>query len=71
MLMIDRDSHLSIKETRYKIFTGPTQGTVKVQRDPEARPQQKEGATTSPASTKSVSGGEQAAIPTPSGTRIA
>jgi hypothetical protein len=30
-------------ETRYKIFTGLWQGTVKVLRDPEAKPQQGEG----------------------------
>jgi hypothetical protein len=37
ILHIDWDSYTSIKRTGHKIFTGLTQGTVKVLRDPEAQ----------------------------------
>jgi hypothetical protein len=36
-LHIDRDSYTSIKRTGHMIFTGLSQGTVKVLRDPEAQ----------------------------------
>jgi hypothetical protein len=36
ILFIDQDSFKVIKETGYKNFKGPTQGTVKVLGDPEA-----------------------------------
>jgi hypothetical protein len=64
ILLVDWDSHTVIKETGYKIFTGLTQGTIKVLRYPEAGLQQ-EGAARSPASTESVASGEQTAMPPP------
>ena len=39
ILLIDRDSHNFIRRTGYKIFTGLSQGTVKVLDDPEVRHQ--------------------------------
>jgi hypothetical protein len=50
ILLIDRDSLTVIKGTGYKIFTGLTQGTVKVLRDPEAGPQKEQVAASSPPS---------------------
>jgi hypothetical protein len=47
ILLIGRDSHKAIKDTRYKIFTGLTHGTIKVPRDPNAGPKD-ERYTTSP-----------------------
>jgi hypothetical protein len=38
ILLIDRDSLKIVKETSYKIFTGLTQGTIKILSDPEAGP---------------------------------
>jgi hypothetical protein len=35
ILFIDRDSHIIIQRTCYKIFTGLSKGTVKVLDDPE------------------------------------
>jgi hypothetical protein len=37
ILHIDWDFLAAIKRTRYKIFTGLSQGTVKVLKDPEAQ----------------------------------
>jgi hypothetical protein len=37
ILLIDRDSLTTNKRTRYKNFTGLSQGTVKVPKDPEAQ----------------------------------
>jgi hypothetical protein len=37
ILHIDRDSHVAIQKTGYKIFTGFSRGTVKVLKDPEAQ----------------------------------
>jgi hypothetical protein len=42
ILFIDRDSYASIRRTGHRIFTGLSQGTVKVPRDPEARNQQED-----------------------------
>jgi hypothetical protein len=53
-LHIDRDSFGIIQKTGYKIFTGLSQGVVKVLKDPES---QKEGGTTSVASSGSALGG--------------
>jgi hypothetical protein len=39
ILFIDRDSYTCIRRTGHRIFTGLTQGTVKVLRDPEAQNQ--------------------------------
>jgi hypothetical protein len=50
ILHIDWYFHEAVKETGYKIFTGLTQGTIKIQRDPEEK-----CATMSPASSGSVS----------------
>jgi hypothetical protein len=55
-----------MKRTGYKIFTGLSQGTVEVLKDPEA--QQKE-VVLDTASSKSVSEGEGDDIPTPSDDR--
>jgi hypothetical protein len=71
ILLIDWDSHTAIKETGYDVFTRLTQGTVKVLRDPEAGPQEEEGATMSPVSSGSVSKEKRTVTSTPSGTRIA
>jgi hypothetical protein len=71
ILLIDWDSLRVMKETRYKIFTGLTQGTVKVLRDPAAGSQEEEAAASSPASTESGSRGERAAMPPSPETKIA
>jgi hypothetical protein len=70
ILLIDWGSLKTIKGMGYKIFTGLTQGIVKVLRDPEEAPKQEEGATTNPAPSGSVSEGEQTVTSTPSGTKI-
>jgi hypothetical protein len=53
ILHIDRDSLAAIQKTRYKIFTGLSQGTVKVLKDPEVPKEEK-----APKSTSSKSGSE-------------
>jgi hypothetical protein len=64
ILLIDWDSHTIIKETRNNIFTGPSQGTVKVLRDPEAKLQKGEGAALESASLKTTTeDGADAPIP--------
>jgi hypothetical protein len=60
VLFIDRDSYTSIK----RIFTGLSQGTVKVLRDPEAPNQQETVPDTE--SSKSISEGKGGDTPTPS-----
>jgi hypothetical protein len=67
ILLIDRDSLTAIKGTGYKIFTGLTQGKVKVLRDPEAGPQKEQATASSPESMESGSGGEGAGRPPPPG----
>jgi hypothetical protein len=62
ILHIDWDSLAVIKSTGYKIFTGLSQGTVKVLKDPEAQQE----VVLDTASLKSVSEGEGEDIPTPS-----
>jgi hypothetical protein len=62
----DRNSFAAVKRTQYKIFTGLSQGTVKVLKDTEA--QQKEVILYT-ASLKLVSEGEGDDIPTPSDDR--
>jgi hypothetical protein len=64
LLFIDQDSYTTIKSTRQKIFTGLSQGTVKVLKDPEAKHQQE--AIPDTASSKSVSEGKWDDLPTPS-----
>jgi hypothetical protein len=66
ILHIDRDSFLAIKRTGYKIFTGLSQGTVMVLKDPEAQHQIEEGVMLDRASSKSISEREGDDIPTPS-----
>jgi hypothetical protein len=61
ILRIDRDSLVAIKNTGYRIFTGLSQGTVKVLKDPEA---QREEVVLDTASSKSVSEDEGDDIPT-------
>jgi hypothetical protein len=61
ILHIDRDSYTSIKRIGHRIFTGLSQGTVKVLRDPEAR-----HVMPDTASSKSGSEGEGGDLPTPS-----
>jgi hypothetical protein len=68
ILLIDRDSLTAIKGMGYKIFTGLTQGTVKVLRDPEVGRQKEQATAPSPASMESGSGGEGAARPPSPGT---
>jgi hypothetical protein len=68
ILLIDRESLTAIKGTDYKIFTGLTQGTVKVLKDPEAGPQKEQATATGLESTESGSGGEGAAQPPSPGT---
>jgi hypothetical protein len=41
ILHIDQDSLVAIQKTEYKIFTGVSQGTVKVLRDPEKKKKKK------------------------------
>jgi hypothetical protein len=65
ILLIDRDSFTVIKGTGYKIFTGLTQGMVKVLRDPEGGPQKEQATASSPASVESGSGGGVARLPLP------
>jgi hypothetical protein len=65
ILLIDRDSYTCIRRTGHRIFTGLSQGTVKVLRDPEVQNQQEDIE-----SSKSVSEGEGDDIPTPSDDRI-
>jgi hypothetical protein len=60
ILFIDRDSYATIRRTGHRIFTGLSQGTVKVPRDPKARKQQ------DIESSKSVAEGEGDDIPSPS-----
>jgi hypothetical protein len=43
ILLVERESHKSCKEAGYNIFTGLTQGTVKVLRNPEKGPKRKKG----------------------------
>jgi hypothetical protein len=64
ILHIDRDSYSSIRRTGYRIFTGLSQGTVKVLRDPESHQ-----AMPDTASSKSSSEGEGYNLPTPSDDR--
>jgi hypothetical protein len=59
---IDRESLMAIQQTGYKIFTGLSQRTVKVLKDPEA---QNEETAPSIASSESVSEGEGDGTPTP------
>jgi hypothetical protein len=59
ILLIDWDTLTVIKGTRCEIFTGLTQGTVKVLRDPKAGPQKEQVAVSSPASSESGSGGKR------------
>jgi hypothetical protein len=61
ILHIDRGSYTSIKSTGHRLFTGLSQGTVKVLRDPEAQQ-----ATPGIASSKSGSEGEGDDLPNPS-----
>jgi hypothetical protein len=61
ILFTDRDSYISIKSTGHRIFTGLSQGTVKVLRDPETQNRQEDIE-----SSKSVSEGEGDDIHTPS-----
>jgi hypothetical protein len=63
ILHIDRDSLVAIQKTRYKIFTGLSQGTVKVLMDSEV---QKEETAPNIASSDSVSEGEGDGTPIPS-----
>jgi hypothetical protein len=63
-LHIDRDSLVTIQKTENKIFTGLSQGIVKVLKDPEM---QKEGSAPSIAAPGSASEGEGDGTPTPSG----
>jgi hypothetical protein len=65
-LRIDWDSLVIIQKTGNKIFTGLSQGIVKVLKDPEM---QKEGSALSTASLESASEGEGDGTPTPSGDR--
>jgi hypothetical protein len=60
ILHIDRDSLVAIRSTGYKIFTGLSQGTVKVLKDPEAQ----RGVGLDTASSMSVSEDERDDIPT-------
>jgi hypothetical protein len=64
ILHTDRDSLVTIQKTGNKIFTGLSQGIVKVLKDPEM---QKDGSAPSIASSESASGGEGDGTPTPSG----
>jgi hypothetical protein len=70
ILLIDQDSLTANKGTGYKIFTGLTQGTVKVLRDPEVGPQKEQANASSPASMESGSGGKGAARPPPPGQEL-
>jgi hypothetical protein len=63
ILHIYQDSFVAIKKTVYKMFTGLSQGTVTVLKDPEA---QKGGVAPNIAFSKSVSEGEGDRTPTPS-----
>jgi hypothetical protein len=65
ILHIDWDSFLFTKRTRYKIFTGLSQGTVKVLRDPEAQHQKEEAAVLNAASSEFVSEGKEMEHPLP------
>jgi hypothetical protein len=65
ILFIDRESYTCIRRTGHRIFTGLSQGTVKVLRDTEA--QHKQGDIES---SKSVSEGEGDDRPFPSDDRI-
>lgn len=63
ILLIDRDSYTIIQRTGYKLFTGLSQSTVKVLKDPEAHQQE---TVIDTASSESGSEGEGDDIPTPS-----
>jgi hypothetical protein len=65
ILLIDRDSYTYIKRTEHRIFTGLSQGTVKVLRDPEAQSQQEDIE-----SSKSVSEGRGMTYPLPRMTEL-
>jgi hypothetical protein len=60
VLAVDWDSMKVIKETRYKIYTALTQGTIKFLSDPEKRPKGEGGGPlVSPSSSESdVNGGD-------------
>jgi hypothetical protein len=64
ILHIDRDSYTSIKRTGHSIFTGLSQGTAKILKDPEAQQVMPDTA-----SSKSGSEGEGNDLPTPSNDR--
>jgi hypothetical protein len=66
ILHIDQDSFLAIKRTGFKIFTGLSQGTVKILKDLKAQHQKEERAVLNIASSESVSEGEGNGTPTPS-----
>jgi hypothetical protein len=67
MLDIDRDSLEAIQKTGYKIFTGLSQGTVKVLKDPEV---QKEGKAPDSASSSKLGSEEEGdETPAPSNDR--
>jgi hypothetical protein len=63
ILFIDRDSHIIIQGTCYKIFTGLSQGTVNVLDDPELRRQAEPVADT--VASNLVCEGEGDEIPSP------
>jgi hypothetical protein len=67
ILHIDRDSLVAIKSTGYKTFTGLSQGTVKVLKDPGV--QREEDVMLDTVSSKSVPEGEGDNILTPSNDR--
>jgi hypothetical protein len=64
ILFIDQDSHTIIQRTGYKIFTGLSQGTVKVLDDPEV--QRRAESVTDTVSCNSVSEEEGDETPSPS-----
>lgn len=67
IMHIDRDSLVTIRSTGYKIFTGFSQGTVKVLKDPEAP---KAEAVLDTTSSKLTSEGEGDDIPASSDDRL-
>ncbi|PNF41280.1 hypothetical protein B7P43_G01460, partial [Cryptotermes secundus] len=67
ILFIDRDSYTIIQRTGYKIFTGLSQGTVKVLDDPEVR--RRAEPVTDTVSSNSVSEEEGDDVPSPSDDR--
>jgi hypothetical protein len=63
ILLIDRDSYNTIKQTRYNILTGLSESMIKVLHDPEAQHQEEALADTASLVSESEGKGDDTPIP--------